>query len=96
MQKEEIHKWLVKYSLLLHNARKAIESETELYRFDESVRAFLETCPNWWSNDSDGDLQATQSPDLFWQAVIAEHYPYQSFNDAEELRQTEINSQFGY
>jgi len=85
MQKEEIHKWLVKYSLLLHNARKAIESETELNRFDESVRAFLETCPNWWSKGSDLDLQATASPDLFFQAVIADKYPYLSYRDVEEM-----------
>jgi hypothetical protein len=85
MSKEEIHKWLVKYSLSLNRLRKEIESQEELDRFDAFVRTFLDSCPNWWSKGSDTDKQATASPDLFFQAVIAKTYPSQSYKDAEDL-----------
>lgn len=92
MNNEEIHKWLVKYSRALHTARKAIESQAELDCFDASVRTFLETCPNWWSKGTDSDLQATASPDLFFQAVIAKNYPDQTHRDVMSLeRMRNIN-----
>ena len=83
-----IQEWLVKYSMKLNRERKAIPKKEilKLEYFDKTVKMFLEDCPNWWSNDSDGDLQATRSPDLFWQAVIAENYPYLSFNDMMEVK----------
>lgn len=85
MQNEEIHKWLVKYSKILHASRKAILDKAELDRFDDSIRVFLESCPNWWGKGSDLDLQATASPELFFKSVTSETYPHQSFKDVEDL-----------
>lgn len=85
MDNELIHKWLVKYSMNLNSARKEIQSEEELNHFDNLVHTFLETCPNWWSNGSDTDLQATSSPDLFFKAVTAKDYPHLTYRAIEEM-----------
>jgi hypothetical protein len=85
MNNEEIHKWLVRYSISLHSLRKEIQSEEELNYFDNLVHAFLETCPNWWSNGSDTDLQATSSPDLFFKAITAKDYPHLTYRAVEEM-----------
>lgn len=85
MDKAETHKWLVKFSKALNRSRKTIQTDTELELFDNFVRTFLADAPNWWSKGSDTDLQATASPELFFQSVVAESYPALSYRDVQEM-----------
>ena len=88
MDRAETHKWLVKYSRALHKARKSLKTESELELFDNFVRTFLETAPDWWGNGSDTELQATTSPELFLDAITTEVYPGLSYQTIEEMQRS--------